>query len=511
MIDNVFIYITSGNGGDGAVSGRREKFVPRGGPDGGDGGRGGSVIVECDPNINTLLAFRYKRRFAADNGGNGAGALKHGRDGDDVRISVPVGTQIWNADSNPPQLLADLAAEWQRVTLARGGRGGRGNAYFASPTNQFPLLAEQGEPGESLRLRLELKLLADIGIIGLPNAGKSSLLSVVSAARPKVAAYPFTTLEPALGVVEHRLQTFVMVDIPGLIEGAHEGVGLGHDFLRHIERTRALVHMVDGSTEDPIDDYRKINAELTQFNADLAAKPQIVAVNKTDITEVRQRQPELKAAFAADGIEVLFVSAVTHDGVDALLDKALIALSEADDAASPSPNAPSPNARNAPSGNAPNVSNHDGVDALLDKALIALSEADDAASPSPNAPSPNARNAPSGNAPNVSNKDAPNAAASDVSTASAVPAVSDMPDDALPVLRPKPRRERPVVRKRNGAFIVQAQRAVRIAALLDESDWNARVQFLGYLQRAGIVRALEDAGAAPGDTVRFGDVEWEWQ
>lgn len=482
MIDNVFIYIASGNGGDGAVSGRREKFVPRGGPDGGDGGSGGSVIVECDPNINTLLAFRYKRRFAADNGKNGAGALKHGRDGDDVRISVPVGTQIWNADSNPPQLLADLAAEWQRVTLARGGRGGRGNAYFASPTNQFPLLAEQGEQGESLRLRLELKLLADIGIIGLPNAGKSSLLSVVSAARPKVAAYPFTTLEPALGVVEHRLQTFVMVDIPGLIEGAHEGVGLGHDFLRHIERTRALVHMVDGSTADPLDDYRKINAELTQFNADLAAKPQIVAVNKTDITEVRQRQPELKAAFAAEGIDALFISAVTHSNIDALLDKAIIALSEVDAAAFSS------SARSAPSGDAPSM-------------------------PSENARNPNAAlndDAPNAAAPDVSTASAARAA-SDISAASATHAVSDTPADALPVLRPKPRRERPVVRKRGGAFIVQAQRAVRIAALLDESDWNARVQFLGYLQRAGIVRALEEAGAAPGDTVRFGDVEWEWQ
>lgn len=485
MIDNVFIYIASGNGGDGAVSGRREKFVPRGGPDGGDGGSGGSVIVECDPNINTLLAFRYKRRFAADNGKNGAGALKHGRDGDDVRISVPVGTQIWNADANPPQLLADLAVERQRVTLARGGRGGRGNAYFASPTNQFPLLAEQGEQGESLRLRLELKLLADIGIIGLPNAGKSSLLSVVSAARPKVAAYPFTTLEPALGVVEHRLQTFVMVDIPGLIEGAHEGVGLGHDFLRHIERTRALVHMVDGSTPDPLDDYRKINAELTQFNADLAAKPQIVAVNKTDITEVRQRQPELKAAFAAEGIDALFISAVTHNGIDALLDKAIIALSQADAAAfsSSARKVPSESARNAPSmpsGNAPNPN------------------------ASPNADAPNAA------APDVSTAYAARAA-SDISAASAAHAVSDTPADALPVLRPKPRRERPVVRKRGDAFIVQAQRAVRIAALLDESDWNARVQFLGYLQRAGIVRALEEAGAAPGDTVRFGDVEWEWQ
>lgn len=471
MIDNVSIYITSGNGGDGAVSGRREKFVPRGGPDGGDGGSGGSVIVECDPNINTLLAFRYKRRFAAGGGGNGAGALKHGRDGDDVRISVPVGTQIWNADADPPHLLADLAADRQRVALARGGRGGRGNAYFASPTNQFPLLAEQGEQGETLRLRLELKLLADIGIIGLPNAGKSSLLSVVSAARPKVAAYPFTTLEPALGVVQHRLQTFVMVDIPGLIEGAHEGVGLGHDFLRHIERTRALVHMVDGSTENPLDDYRKINAELTLFNAELAAKPQIVAVNKTDITEVRQRQPELKAAFAAEGIEALFVSAVTHSNIDALLDKAIVALSEAEAAAARSPNAPKPNA------------------------LI-----NDAA---PNAPRDNAPHAAA-------------FAASAMPAASAAPAVSDVhgasvDEKPLPVLRPKPRRERPVVRKRGDAFIVQAQRAVRIAALLDESDWNARVQFLGYLQRAGIVRALEEAGAAPGDTVRFGDVEWEWQ
>ena len=431
MIDNVFINVSSGKGGNGAVSGRREKFVPRGGPDGGDGGSGGSVVAVCDPNINTLLAFRYKRNFGASNGGGGASALKHGADGGDIRISVPVGTQIWDADANPPKLIADLAAEGQSAILARGGRGGRGNAYFASPTNQFPLLAEQGEPGETMRLRLELKLLADIGIIGLPNAGKSSLLSVVSAARPKIANYPFTTLEPALGVVEHRRRTFVMVDIPGLIEGAHQGVGLGHDFLRHIERTRALVHMVDGSAPDPLDDWRKINAELRLFNADLAAKPQIVAVNKIDITEVRSRMGELEAAFEAEGVRPLFISAVTHSGLDPLLDAALAALD----------------------------------------------------------------------------------------AAPAVPVAAQAPDDRvdvasaseIPVLRPQPRRRQPqVVRKRNGVFVVQSQRAVRIAALLDD-DWNARMQFIGYLQRAGITRALEEAGVAPGDTVRFGEVEWEWQ
>lgn len=431
MIDNVFINISSGNGGDGAVSGRREKFVPRGGPDGGDGGNGGSVVAVCDPNINTLLAFRYKRNFGAPNGGSGASALKHGADGGDIRISVPVGTQIWDADAKPPALLADLAAEGQSAILARGGRGGRGNAYFASPTNQFPLLAEQGESGETMRLRLELKLLADIGIIGLPNAGKSSLLSVVSAARPKIANYPFTTLEPALGVVEHRRKTFVMVDIPGLIEGAHQGVGLGHDFLRHIERTRALVHMVDGSAPDPLDDWRKINDELRLFNADLAAKPQIVAVNKTDITEVRNRMAEFEAAFGEEGIRPLFISAVTHSGLDPLLDAALAALDAA-------------------------------------PAVPAAAQA---------------------------HPERPDAA----------------PASEIPVLRPQPRRRQPqVVRRRNGVFVVQSQRAVRIAALLDD-DWNARMQFVGYLQRAGITRALEEAGVAPGDTVRFGEVEWEWQ
>ena len=466
MIDEVVIHITSGNGGDGVVSGRREKFVPRGGPDGGDGGRGGNVIAECDENMNTLLAFRYQRRFAAGNGRNGASALKHGADGDDVHIRMPVGTQVWDADSRKPRLLADLTAPGQTVELANGGGGGRGNAYFASATNQYPLLAEKGEPGESLSLRLELKLLADVGIVGLPNAGKSSLLSVVSAARPKVANYPFTTLEPVLGVVEHRGQTFVMVDIPGIIEGAHDGVGLGHDFLRHVERTRVLVHMIDGSADDPLRDYRQINDELRMFNEELAAKPQVISINKMDITEVSEIAPILEEMFAdefglliAGGQEdavrgrlrgrrvdapegagtLHFVSAVTGSGVDAMLDSVLAALAS--------------------------VGELNDVD-RLDYHLY----------PSP----PPSRG-------------------------------KGLSDGDLPVLRPKPRRETTLVLRDGDVFDVQARRAVRIAAMLNEDDWNARVQFLGYLQRAGVVRALEAAGVAPGDTVRFGEVEWEWE
>ena len=470
MIDEVVIHITSGNGGDGVVSGRREKFVPRGGPDGGDGGSGGNVIAECDENVNTLLAFRYQRRFLAGNGRNGASALKHGADGDDVMISMPVGTQVWDADSRTPRLLADLTAQGQRVELAYGGAGGRGNAYFASATNQYPLLAEKGDPGESLNLRLELKLLADVGIVGLPNAGKSSLLSVVSAARPKVANYPFTTLEPVLGVVEHRRQTFVMVDIPGIIEGAHDGVGLGHDFLRHIERTRVLVHMVDGSAADPLRDYRQINDELRMFNEELAAKPQVVAINKTDITEVSDIVPLLDEMFAdefglrtasgpgdaargrlrgrrddaAEGAGTLhFISSVTGNGVEAMLDNVLTALDPIEPV---------------------------GARTEFESDLHVQSQ------------------------PNY------------------LPPASGSPDPSeLPVLRPKPRRETTLVLRDGDVFDVQARRAVRIAALLNEDDWNARVQFLGYLQRAGVVRALEEAGVVPGDTVRFGEVEWEWE
>ena len=333
MIDQIYIQIKSGKGGDGAISGRREKYVPRGGPDGGDGGDGGSVFLEAATNVNTLLAYRYRRLFSAQDGGRGDRRLRHGRNGEDIILPVPVGTQVWLEDDTP-RLLVDLDEPGQRFLAAQGGRGGAGNAHYATSINRFPRLAQAGESGVELKLRLELKLLADVGIIGAPNAGKSSLLSVVSAARPRVADYPFTTLEPSLGMVEHRDETFVMVDIPGLIEGAHAGVGLGHDFLRHIERTRVLVHLVDGSLDDPVAQYERINAELSMYSPQLAVKPQILAVNKLDLTDVSVLRDDILDEFrrSMDGAEdsdVHFVSAATHEGVDSLLDSVLTALKDA--------------------------------------------------------------------------------------------------------------------------------------------------------------------------------------
>ena len=424
MIDQIDIHVASGKGGNGIVSGRREKFVPRGGPDGGDGGNGGDLRITCDPNVNTLLAYRYKRRFMAGDGGNGSGALRHGKNGEDINLIVPVGTQVW--DKGNANHIADLATPGQSIIVAYGGKGGRGNARFATSTNQYPLLAEGGECGEELSLRLELKLLADVGIIGLPNAGKSSLLAAVSAARPKIAGYPFTTLEPVLGMVDRQDESFVMVDIPGLIEGAHGGVGLGHDFLRHVERTRVLIHMVDGSTDSPVEDYEQINEELRLYSGDLMSKPQIIVINKIDIPEVRDRLSDLKSLFAATvaNIPVYCVSAVGRQGLDPLLNKVLEVLDET-------------------------KARHD--------------------------------------------------------------AVVVSPEEGVTIIRPRPRRERTKVYREDDTYVVTAPRAARIAALLDESDWNARVQFYGYLQRAGIVQALEEAGVGPGDTVRFGDMEWEWE
>ena len=330
MIDRVFIHITSGKGGNGAISGRREKYVPRGGPDGGDGGAGGSVYVEGDPNLNTLMPFRYRRYFKAEDGQRGSGKLRHGRDGDDITLSVPVGTQVW-LDDDRPTLLADIDSPGERWLAAAGGGGGAGNARYATPTNRFPRLAQAGELGKTLTLRLELKLLADVGIVGAPNAGKSSLITALSAARPKVADYPFTTLDPTLGVVERRGETFVMVDIPGLIEGAHAGVGLGHDFLRHVERTRVLVHLVDGSVDDPALVYRQINEELALHDERLAAKPQLLAINKLDLPDVSVLQDDIREAFEGDldGREMYFVSAATHEGLEPLLDGVLRMLQDA--------------------------------------------------------------------------------------------------------------------------------------------------------------------------------------
>ena len=319
MIDQAEIQVRAGNGGNGAVSFRREKFVPRGGPDGGDGGQGGSVILLADPAVSTLRDLRYKRRYVAENGGAGTKANRHGKSGADLTVRVPVGTIVRRVEADGSQsLLADLDTPGARVVAAYGGMGGKGNARFASATNQAPRLAERGQRGQEAQFVLDLKLISDVGIIGLPNAGKSTLISAVSAARPKIANYPFTTLEPVLGVVDVGYDTFVMADIPGLIEGAHSGVGLGHDFLRHVERTRLLVHMLDGSAADPVADMETINRELALFSEDLARRPQIVAVNKIDIPEARERLPELQARLRERGIEPFALSAASGEGVPEL-------------------------------------------------------------------------------------------------------------------------------------------------------------------------------------------------
>ncbi len=309
------------------ISGRREKFVPYGGPDGGDGGDGGSVYISCDKSTGTLQRFRYKQNYSATSGGNGSRVNKHGANGEDIDVLVPVGTQIWLEDDEPI-LIADLAYDGNRVMVASGGKGGRGNARFATSRNQFPLLAEEGEASMELNLRLDLKLIADIGIVGAPNAGKSSLLAALTAAHPKIAGYPFTTLEPVLGVLERGAQTIVIVDIPGLIEGAHEGVGLGDQFLRHIERTRVLVHLIDGSADDPVATYHEIREEMEQFGQGLTEKPQIIAINKTDVDGVVEMSELYEAELKGEGYSFCTISAAGHLGLDELIEKMLQALVE---------------------------------------------------------------------------------------------------------------------------------------------------------------------------------------
>jgi GTPase len=317
FLDEARIFVRSGDGGKGAMHFRREKYVPLGGPDGGDGGQGGSIIFRADNGLNTLFTFRRNRRFVAPNGDAGGPSRMHGKNGEDTIVKVPVGTVLVDGDSG--ELLGDLNREGQTLQVARGGRGGLGNVHFKSSTNQAPHFAEKGEPGQERWIDLELKVIADVGLIGFPNAGKSTLLSVMSAAHPKIADYPFTTLSPNLGVVDTGDFDFVAADIPGLIEGAHEGVGLGHEFLRHIERTLILVHVVDGSVADPLEAFRQVNQELRQYDESLMQKPQIVVVNKLDLPAAQSRWPELRTAFADQGYESLALSAVTRDGVDALI------------------------------------------------------------------------------------------------------------------------------------------------------------------------------------------------
>ncbi|GFR36286.1 GTPase ObgE [Thermobrachium celere] len=317
FVDVAKIYVKAGDGGHGCVSFRREKYVPFGGPDGGDGGRGGDVIFKVDPNMRTLLDFKYQKKYEAQRGENGGTNNKFGKDGEDLIIKVPAGTVIKDAESG--RIMADLVDEGQEFVVCKGGRGGRGNSRFATPTRQAPNFAEPGMPGEERWVTLELKLLADVGLIGFPNVGKSTILSMVTGAKPKIANYHFTTLTPNLGVVDMQgIKSFVLADIPGLIEGAHEGVGLGIDFLRHVERTKVLIHVIDASGiegRDPIDDFYKINEELKLYSEKLSKKPQVVVANKCDIPGSEENVKRLREELSKHGIEVFEVSAATNKGL----------------------------------------------------------------------------------------------------------------------------------------------------------------------------------------------------
>ena len=330
FIDTAEILVRSGTGGNGSVHFRKEKYVPRGGPDGGDGGRGGDVILQVKDTLNTLYFFRHNTRFIANNGKAGAKQKMSGRGAKDLVISVPPGTIV--IDKQNGEILGDLTSNGQKLTVCKGGRGGRGNVHFKSSTNQVPRTAEKGEPGEEKNLRLELKLIADIGIIGVPNAGKSTLLTALTNASPKIADYPFTTLEPNLGVASVDDDTrVVLADIPGLIEGASRGVGLGYDFLRHIQRTRVLIHLLDGLSDDPVGDYNQINAELSIFDPKLTQKPQVVALNKMDQPEVQEKWQDFKKKFKKQGVDIMGISALARNQVRELLFEAVEKLSQTPD------------------------------------------------------------------------------------------------------------------------------------------------------------------------------------
>ncbi|MBA3274505.1 MAG: GTPase ObgE [Chloroflexia bacterium] len=333
LVDQAKIFVKAGDGGNGSSSFRREKFVPKGGPDGGDGGRGGDVILQVASNLNSLLPFQYVQHYKADNGGGGGDRQKHGRNGASKIVKVPPGTVVYLDEGDEP--IADLTESGDEFVIAKGGKGGLGNVHFKSSTRQAPRIAELGEPGEERWLRFELRLIADVGLVGLPNAGKSTLLAAATRARPKIADYPFTTLSPNLGVVSlggPGGQQFVMADIPGLIEGAAEGAGLGHEFLRHVRRTKVLVHVLDaaGGLEgrDPLEDFRTINTELTAFDDEMGSKPMLVALNKVDLVEARDNLPTLRQTLEQENHQLFEISAATGEGVPDLFNAVGAALRE---------------------------------------------------------------------------------------------------------------------------------------------------------------------------------------
>ena len=424
MIDQVYINIKSGNGGNGAISGRHEKFVPRGGPDGGDGGDGGDVIFRGDTNINTLIGFRYKKIFKAENGSNGASAKKHGKNGKNIYIDVPVGTQISNENN---EIIADITEHNQEQIILFGGQGGYGNVKYTSSTNQFPVIAQNGELGLEMDVKLELKVLADVGIIGAPNAGKSSLISFLTAAKPKIANYPFTTLEPVLGILDYRDVDMVIVDIPGLIEGAHEGIGLGHDFLRHIERCKVLIHLVDATEENPKKVFQNINTELELFSNEIKNKPQIIVFNKIDLDDQSQiLRNDIVANMKSITNEIYFISAISGEGISEMMDQVIMTFENF------------------------KLTQHYEVDNT-----------------------------------NIS-------------------------DENIPVFQPLPKRRGVSVYIEEEVYVVDSPGVERIATRIDYEDWMARMQFYKHLKTTGVVKALEDAGIKSGDTVRIGEVEWDW-
>ncbi|RLT27377.1 MAG: GTPase ObgE [Chloroflexi bacterium] len=422
MIDRVVVAVAGGNGGDGAVSFRRERFVPFGGPDGGDGGRGGDVVITATRRVSTLGDLREDLVYGGVNGGKGGPKLMHGGRGDQCDIIVPVGTLIYDAEQEDQPLVADLATDGARIVIARGGRGGSGNKRFATPTRKTPRFAQRGAPGVKMRLILDLKLLADVGLVGLPNAGKSTMLTAWSAARPKIADYPFTTLEPELGVVSVGYDRFVAADMPGLIEGASDGVGLGHEFLQHIERTRVLVHVLDMTSESALDDYRLINAELEAFGRGLAEKPQLLALNKVDDAVAEIQIEELRPQIEALGVPWFVTSAATRTGTDALARAAFAALQEE--------------------------------------------------------------------------------RSREVAQA----------EQVVPVLHPEPKRRRvEAERDATGHAVVRGQTAEWLAVTFDTDDYDSRHELLDRLKRLGVGRALQRVKVQPGERVRIGTVEVEWE
>ncbi|HET7725911.1 MAG TPA: GTPase ObgE [Candidatus Limnocylindrales bacterium] len=422
FLDEVRISVRAGAGGDGAATMRREAHVPRGGPDGGDGGRGGSVYLRVDPGQTTLRDFRFRHHFRATPGGRGERARRHGKAGDDLTINVPPGTAVF--DGATGALIADLVATGQTALVARGGRGGLGNTHFATATHQAPRHAQRGEPGEERELRLELRLIADVGLVGLPNAGKSTLLAALTAADPRIAPYPFTTLEPNLGVMDlgpDDERRVTIADVPGLIEGASAGAGLGHAFLRHVERTRVLVHVVDGASRDPGRDHEVIRDELHAHDPALLGKPMLVAFNKLDLAEARQAWHAFRAARASEDLDVVAISADTGEGLDAL------------------------------------------------RATLArlLPSADVLAAP--------------------------------VEPAGIVVHRIESSGDAF------------AVEREDGAFRVRGRRIERLVAQTDFGNEESAERFQRELRRLGIEDALRRAGVRPGDDVRIGSTELEWE